>query len=115
MIHFKNHNNFLLVGRFFFSGRSFAVCSTEGVSVFSLDHRNLFNPFELGIEVTPVSVENALKEGEYSAALKMALQLNQSEMMENVLLCTPVAQSRLIFSEIVLKSRNLSKIIYDSI
>uniref|UniRef100_A0A0R3RJZ7 WD_REPEATS_REGION domain-containing protein n=1 Tax=Elaeophora elaphi TaxID=1147741 RepID=A0A0R3RJZ7_9BILA len=74
------------------AGRSFAVCSTEGVAVFSLDHRNLFNPFELGIQVTPVSVENALKEGEYSAALKMALQLNQAEMIENVLLCTPVAQ-----------------------
>lgn len=62
--------------------------------MFSLDHRNLFNPFELGIQVTPISVENALKEGEYSAALKMALQLNQSEMIENVLLCTPVAQSK---------------------
>ncbi|CAG9530253.1 unnamed protein product [Cercopithifilaria johnstoni] len=74
------------------AGRSFAVCSTEGVIVFSLDCRNLFNPFELGIHVTPVSVENALKEGEYSAALKMALQLNQTEMIENVLLCTPVAQ-----------------------
>ncbi|MCP9257542.1 hypothetical protein DINM_000890 [Dirofilaria immitis] len=74
------------------AGRSFAVCSTEGVAIFSLDHRNLFNPFELGISVTPVSVENALKEGEYSAALKMALQLNEAEIIENVLLCTPVAQ-----------------------
>ncbi|VBB30467.1 unnamed protein product [Acanthocheilonema viteae] len=74
------------------AGRSFAVCSTEGVAVFSLDHRNLFNPFELGIQVTPITVENALKEREYSAALKMALQLNQAEMIENVLLCTPVAQ-----------------------
>uniref|UniRef100_A0A1I8EA68 U3 snoRNP-associated protein Utp1 n=1 Tax=Wuchereria bancrofti TaxID=6293 RepID=A0A1I8EA68_WUCBA len=74
------------------AGRSFAVCSTEGVAIFSLDHRNLFNPFELGIQVTPASIEDALKEGEYSAALKMALQLNQSEIIENVLLCTPVAQ-----------------------
>lgn len=49
------------------------------------------------MQVTPVSVENALKEGEYSVALKMALQLNQAEMIENVLLCTPVAQSKSIF------------------
>uniref|UniRef100_A0A915PYK6 Small-subunit processome Utp12 domain-containing protein n=1 Tax=Setaria digitata TaxID=48799 RepID=A0A915PYK6_9BILA len=74
------------------TGRSFAVCSTEGVAVFSLDHRNLFNPFELGVLVTPTAVENALKEEEYSTALKMALQLNQTEMIENVLLYTPVAQ-----------------------
>lgn len=82
---------------FLFSGRSFAVCSTEGVAIFSLDHRNLFNPFELGVDVTPVSVKNALKEGEYSTALKMALQLNQTEMIETVLLSTPVAQSRFMF------------------
>ncbi|VDM96221.1 unnamed protein product [Thelazia callipaeda] len=74
------------------TGRCFAVCSTEGVAVFSLDHRSLFNPFELGVQVTPVTVKNALLEREYSAALEMALQLNQEDIIENVFLSTPVAQ-----------------------
>lgn len=80
-----------------FAGRSFAVCATEGVTLFSLDHRNLFNPFELGVEVTPASIEDELKKGEYSAALKMALRLNQTNIIENVLLCTPVMQSSFTF------------------
>lgn len=90
--------------------RSFAVCSTEGVAIFSLDHRNLFNPFELGLEVTPANIHNALKEGEFSSALKMSLRLNEADLTENVLLNTPVAQINVIvrslsvaYAELLLK------------
>lgn len=76
-----------------FAGRNFAVCSTEGVAIFSLDHQSLFNPFELSTDVTPEQVKNALANDDYSEALKSALRLNEKALIEKVLLGTPVAQS----------------------
>lgn len=73
-------------------GRSFAVCSTEGVAIFSLDHSKLFDPFELNVQVTPEQVQKMLKSGEYATALKMALQLNESEIICKVFLETETSQ-----------------------
>uniref|UniRef100_A0A0N5AL32 WD_REPEATS_REGION domain-containing protein n=1 Tax=Syphacia muris TaxID=451379 RepID=A0A0N5AL32_9BILA len=78
------------------AGRSFAVCSTEGVAIFSLDHSKLFDPFELNVQVTPEQVQKMLKSGEYATALKMALQLNESEIICKVFLETETSQHELI-------------------
>ncbi|MFH4983273.1 hypothetical protein AB6A40_009982 [Gnathostoma spinigerum] len=78
------------------TGRSFAVCSTEGVAVFSLDHRKMFDPFQLAIDVTPKNVRHALAEGDFSTALCMSLRLNQSNIIEEVVLGTPVAQVEIV-------------------
>ncbi|KHN84752.1 Periodic tryptophan protein 2 -like protein, partial [Toxocara canis] len=78
------------------TGRSFAVCSTEGVCVFSQEHRTVFDPYELNVDVTPQRIRQAVGEGEYSLALVMAIRLNETELLEETVLMTPLAQRYLV-------------------
>lgn len=73
-------------------GRCFAVCSTEGVSIYSLDHRLYFNPFELGVETTPKNIMKAIAAGEHTSSVSMALSLNENGLIEKALLATPISQ-----------------------
>ena len=72
------------------------MSSTEGVAIFSLDNQFLFDPFELTVDVTPDEVKRAISNGEYSAALIMALQLNQSDIICDAFLRTPVPQRKFL-------------------
>ncbi|VDK18089.1 unnamed protein product [Anisakis simplex] len=74
------------------TGLSFAVCSTEGVCVFSRDNRLIFDPYELNVEVTPKGIKQKLAQAEYSHALVMALRLNDAQLIEQCVLATPLAQ-----------------------
>lgn len=78
------------------TGRTFAVCTTEGVSIYSLDPRRFFDPFELTIDVTPEKIRTTIAEGEYAGAIAMALRLNQPEITEETLLATPVEQLNMV-------------------
>ncbi|KAI6190657.1 Utp12 domain-containing protein [Aphelenchoides bicaudatus] len=66
-------------------GRSFAVVSTEGVLVYSVDNYRKFQPRRLVDKVTPKSVRDAIQDEKYHKALYMALILNDNDLVETSL------------------------------
>jgi len=66
--------------------RSFAVVSTEGIGLYSLDNKRRFDPFEFALDVTPKAVNEALNVTNYVKALSLALRLNKIEIIKKVIL-----------------------------
>uniref|UniRef100_A0A7E4W0M8 Utp12 domain-containing protein n=1 Tax=Panagrellus redivivus TaxID=6233 RepID=A0A7E4W0M8_PANRE len=65
--------------------RSFAVVSTEGIAVYSLDNKRRFDPFELSLDVHPKAVHQALENNEFPKALSMSLRLAKLELIKRVI------------------------------
>uniref|UniRef100_A0AC35G765 Periodic tryptophan protein 2 n=1 Tax=Panagrolaimus sp. PS1159 TaxID=55785 RepID=A0AC35G765_9BILA len=66
------------------TNRSFAVVSTEGIALYSLDNKRRFDPFDLEVDVTPLNVKQSLQREEYTRALSMSLRLNQRDLVRTV-------------------------------
>lgn len=78
--------------------RSFAIASTEGVILFSLDKAYVFDPFDLDTSITPASVKANLHSENYTEALIQALKLNDKPLVEETVECTPFNQIQLVSS-----------------
>ncbi|CAI5445765.1 unnamed protein product [Caenorhabditis angaria] len=74
------------------TGRRFAICSTEGVGVYSLDTVTLFDPFQLDSQTNPAMVKRALSMNDYSTALMASLRLNDGKLITESLEVTSVTQ-----------------------
>lgn len=68
------------------AGRAFCAATTEGLLIYSLDaaERARFDPFDLGIDVTPAATQQALARGEWLKALVMAFRLNDDGLVSRV-------------------------------
>lgn len=64
----------------------------EGVVLWSLDEAAVFDPTDLGAEVTPAAVHAALAAGAPLRAFLLALRLNQPDLLRHVILSTPPQQ-----------------------
>lgn len=84
------------------TGRRFAVCSTEGVAVYSLDTSSIFDPFQLDSQVTHGVIKTALNNNDYSTALMASLRLNNTIIITEVLESTSVSQIPLVASSLPL-------------
>jgi periodic tryptophan protein 2 len=73
------------------TGREWATVSMEGLHVYSLDEDMLFDPISLTEAVTPAAVFAKIGRADFSSALKMALHLNEFELVKEVLESTPFA------------------------
>lgn len=82
--------------RFAPTGQQWAVATTDGLLLYALDPTLLFEPSELRMDVTPANVRLALKQGEYAAALSMALALNQTDLLQLVVESVPRASIALV-------------------
>ena len=51
---------------FIFLGQAWSAATTEGLLIYSLDVGLVFDPFELEIGITPMTVKETLKKNEYS-------------------------------------------------
>jgi len=71
------------------TGREFAVVSTEGLHVFSLDEDLVFDPVGLTGEVTPQEVRRRSADGRHDAALRAALSLNERSLVRHAIGRTP--------------------------
>jgi periodic tryptophan protein 2 len=78
------------------TGRSFAVASTEGLLVYSLDDSLVFDPIELGEDVTPEATFAALEDGHYARALLLALHLNEGSVIESTVERIPASVTPLV-------------------
>ena len=60
--------------------------------LFSLDSGLVFDPVDLGEEVTPQSVHSALEGGSWSRALGLALRLRDVQLLQRVIMAVPPAE-----------------------
>lgn len=72
--------------------KSAALLAAEGVLLHSLDEGLVFDPTDLGAEVTPAAVHAAARRGAWLRAFLLALRLNQPELLRHVILSTPPQQ-----------------------
>uniref|UniRef100_A0A182QYW6 Small-subunit processome Utp12 domain-containing protein n=1 Tax=Anopheles farauti TaxID=69004 RepID=A0A182QYW6_9DIPT len=83
--------------RFSPSGQSFAAVSTEGLLVYALHKGVVFDPYQLSTEVTPRATRNLLhKERNYGGALLMALKLNETSLIQEVIESVPYTDIELV-------------------
>lgn len=71
------------------TGREWAAVSGEGLHVYSLDEDMIFDPVSLTEAITPAAVDTAIASGDFSLALKMAVHLNEFDLVRDVLESTP--------------------------
>ncbi|KAJ3217190.1 hypothetical protein HDU67_008319 [Dinochytrium kinnereticum] len=76
--------------RFSPSGRTWAAASTEGLLIYSLDDAILFDPYDLQIDITPETIDEAINERrDYLKALVMAYRLGERHVIDKVYVATP--------------------------
>lgn len=71
--------------RFSPTAKSWAAATTEGLLIYSLDSSIVFDPLNLSLEITPRTIRHNLKMEDFSNALLMALRLNESKLLEEVI------------------------------
>ncbi|XP_028835063.1 PWP2 small subunit processome component [Denticeps clupeoides] len=84
--------------RFSPTGRSWAATSTEGLLIYSLDASLVFDPYDLSLDVTPVSVRRQLKRKEWASAILLAFRLNESALIREVIEAVPHDQIAVVCS-----------------
>ncbi|KAM9088642.1 periodic tryptophan protein 2 homolog isoform 2-T3 [Megaptera novaeangliae] len=70
-------------------GRCWAATTTEGLLIYSLDARMLFDPFELDTSVTPAQIRAALCQRDFTRAILMAFRLNERKLLQEALESVP--------------------------
>ncbi|XP_058810769.1 periodic tryptophan protein 2 homolog [Phymastichus coffea] len=71
------------------TGQAWSAATTEGLLIYSLDVGLVFDPFELEIGITPMTVKQTLKKGEYATAIMMALKLNEMALVREAVESVP--------------------------
>ncbi|KAK3273321.1 U3 snoRNP protein [Cymbomonas tetramitiformis] len=74
------------------NGRTWAAATTEGVLVYGLDEETMFDPTDLGEDVTPAKAKAALRDGQYTQALLLALRLNEPSLVRRIMEGVPTAE-----------------------
>ncbi|KAI0987260.1 hypothetical protein GJ496_011125, partial [Pomphorhynchus laevis] len=72
------------------TGRNMIICTSEGAPLYSLDHLSNFDPFDLKYDATPEQVHFDMNECQFASALDKALRLNNTQLINEVILATPV-------------------------
>jgi periodic tryptophan protein 2 len=71
------------------TGREWSAVTGEGLLVWGLDDDMIFDPISLSETITPAAVTERLASGDYGAALKFALHLNETSLIHDVMDKTP--------------------------
>ncbi|XP_014211564.1 periodic tryptophan protein 2 homolog [Copidosoma floridanum] len=67
------------------TGQAWSAVTTEGLLIYSLDVGLVFDPFELELGITPMTVKETLRKTDYSKAVMMALKLNEVSLIREVI------------------------------
>ncbi|KAJ1343120.1 hypothetical protein BSLG_002146 [Batrachochytrium salamandrivorans] len=82
------------------TGRSWAAASTEGLLVYSLDERIIFDPFDLEIDITPDTVREVLAQKDWTRALVMAFRLGEQSSIQTVYETIPALDVSLVVRDL---------------
>lgn len=72
--------------------RQWAAATTEGLLLYSLDESLVFDPTDLGQDVTPQAVLSASAAGQHLKALLLAVRLRDQQLLKRVLVETPPSE-----------------------
>ena len=72
--------------------RQWAAATTEGLLLYSLDDSLVFDPTDLGQDVTPQAVLAASAAGQHLKALLLAVRLRDQQLLKHVLVETPLSE-----------------------
>lgn len=86
--------------KFSHTNRSWAVGTTEGIYIYSLDTSLNFAPISLDLNITIKNAEEAFLEGSFLKALIFSFYLNKNELMTKFINNIPMSQIALIASKI---------------
>lgn len=102
--------------RFSPTGRDWAVVSTQGLQIFSLDDAMLFAPTDLDIAITPQAVSKAIANWEFGAAVNMALHLGEKEVLKRAVDSVQVDAIELVVKSVDARMlKDLLKFVADEI
>jgi periodic tryptophan protein 2 len=93
------------------TGREWAAVSGEGLHVYSLDDDMIFDPISLTENITPAAIESKLAAKDFTIALKMAVHLNESELIKEVLEQTPYDSIPHVVRSIGLQNLELDRLL----
>ena len=82
------------------TNRSFAVGTTDGIYIFSLDKSLSFNKLSIGLEVTLKDVVDAFNEGNYIKGIIYSIYLKKIEILEKYFDSIPISNVQLIAEKI---------------
>ena len=82
------------------TNRSFAVGTTEGIYIFSLDKSLSFNKLSIGIEITLKDVIEAFNEGNYIKGIIYSIYLKKIDILEKYFDSIPISKVSLIVDKI---------------
>ncbi|KAJ8675269.1 hypothetical protein QAD02_011055 [Eretmocerus hayati] len=82
------------------TGQAWSAATTEGLLIYSLDVGLVFDPFELEMGITPMTVRETLKKQEYSMAIMMALKLNETILIREVVESVPTRDINLVVTSL---------------
>jgi len=82
------------------TGREWGTVSNEGLHIYSLDDDCLFDPIALDEDITPASVNQAIKFKQYGKALLMSMHLNESSLVQVVIESIPLSSIALVVKSI---------------
>ena len=82
------------------TGRDFAAATTEGLLLFSLESNMIFDPFELDEDVTPKATRQHVRNSNYNIALSMALRLNETDLIREVMEQIPPEEVNLLTTQL---------------
>ena len=73
---------------------TWVAATTEGLLVYSLDEETMFDPTDLGEDVTPAAAASALQQGAHARALLLELRLKDLRLVRRILEAVPPAEIR---------------------
>ena len=82
------------------TNRSFAVGTTEGIYIFSLDKSLSFSKLSIGIEITLKDVIEAFNEGNYIKGIIYSIYLKKIDILEKYFDSIPISKVSLIVDKI---------------
>jgi periodic tryptophan protein 2 len=71
------------------TGREWGAISGEGLHIYAIDDEMTFDPIQLTEALTPAAVIAKAISGEYSVALRMAININEGSLIKQVVETTP--------------------------
>src|SRR5690606_9755997 len=86
--------------KFSHTNRSWAVGTTEGIFIYSLDTSLTFSSLQLDINITTKTAEEAFAQGAYYKALIYSVSLNNNDLIGKCIDSTPHTQIALICNKL---------------
>jgi periodic tryptophan protein 2 len=74
--------------------------------VYSLDESLIFDPFDLGMDISPAAVREAVESREFTKALVIAFRLSEEDLIHEALEAVPVAGDTLFLFCLRVLGRN---------